>query len=77
MTVMAVALTALLAAKGSTGWQRVERLTPGETIRVVRDSGAPVERRFAGRRGLAVGARARISAAAAIDRPRFEVVYRR
>ena len=33
MTVMAVALTAL-AAKGSTGWQRVEGMTPGETIRV-------------------------------------------
>ncbi len=47
MTVMA-ALTALLAAKGSTGKQRVERLTPGDTIRVARDSGAPVERRFAG-----------------------------
>ena len=45
---MAVALTALLAAKDTTVWQRVEGMTPGETIRVVRDSGAPVERRFAG-----------------------------
>jgi hypothetical protein len=74
---IAVALTALAAAPGPTGWQRVEGLKPGAAIRVVREFGA--ERGCGGAKAFVgtVALDAGLGYFISKDRSRFEVVYRR
>ena len=44
----ALVLTALMAVAEAMGWARVEVLTPGETIRILFDSGQTEQRFFVG-----------------------------